>query len=166
MPSAISTVAVTGASGFIGAHIVRVLLERGYTVHACVRNKDDPKNKFLLDMAQQHYDATAGGERLRLFSATLLDDGAYDAAFAGADAVIHAAAVLAIGGTQDPQKDMVDPSTRGTLNVLRSVEKSGVRHYVHTSSVAAVVNMSKVGAFDESDWSDATIESDVAILFC
>ena len=79
-------VAVTGASGFIGAHVVLALLRRGYTVHACVRNKDDAKNKFLLEL----------GGPVRLFSALLLDEGAYDAAFAGAVGVIHVAAVLAI----------------------------------------------------------------------
>ena len=104
-------VAVTGASGFIGAHVVLALLRRGYTVHACVRNKDDAKNKFLLEL----------GGPVRLFSALLLDEGAYDAAFAGAVGVIHVAAVLAIAGSMDPVRDMVEPSTRGTRNVLEEV---------------------------------------------
>ena len=146
-------VVVTGASGFIGAHIVQVLLERGYTVHACVRNKDDKKNAFLTDMA-----ARINIGKLLLFSAELLVDGAYDAAAAGAESMIHAAAVLAIAGSQDPQKDMVEPSTQGTMNVLGSVEKQGVKHYVHTSSVAAVANTHKNATFDETDWSDVPID--------
>jgi nucleoside-diphosphate-sugar epimerase len=152
----ISKVAVTGASGFIGAHIVYVLLERGYTVHACVRNKDDTKHQFLLDLEK-----SINGSNLQLFSAELLNAGAYDAAFAHVDAVIHAAAVLFISDSQDPQKDMVEPSTQGTLNVLSSIDKySSIKHYVHTSSVAAVANMAKGATYDESDWSDVPIELD------
>ena len=135
-------VAVTGASGFIGAHVVLALLRRGYIVHACVRNKDDAKNKFLLEL----------GGPVRLFSALLLDEGAYDAAFAGAVGVIHVAAVLAIAGSADPIADMVEPSTRGTRNVLDSVARCGVAHYVHTSSSAAMYDARKGAALDEADW--------------
>lgn len=148
----ISVVAVTGASGFIGAHIVRTLLERNFFVKACVRNRNNSKNQFLLDMER-----SINCGKVRLFSAEMNDFGSYDEAFAGADAVIHAAAVLFLGASQDPQKDMVDPTVNGTLNVLQSVLKCGVRHYIHTSSVAAIVRDDKQLAFDEGDWGNATI---------
>ena len=139
-------VAVTGASGFIGAHVVLALLQRGYTVHACVRDAADAKNAFLPALAKTH------GGTVKLFSALLLDEGAYDAAFAGAHGVIHVAAVLSIDGSADPVKDMVEPSTRGTANVLRSVARCGVLHYVHTSSSAAVYDAKKGAMLDETDW--------------
>jgi nucleoside-diphosphate-sugar epimerase len=86
--SDISVVTVTGASGFIGSHIVKACLERGFTVHACVRDKDAPKNAFLTELAGE----VGGGGRVVLFSADLTTPGAYDEAVMGADAVIHAAA--------------------------------------------------------------------------
>jgi len=148
----ISVVTVTGASGFIGAHIVRECLERGYTVNACVRNKDDPKNKFLLDMAKD-----IGKGKIQLFSADLVKMGAYDDAVSNADAVIHAAAQVDPAVVKDPWKDMVEPSTEGARNILSSVNKFNVKHYVHTSSMAAVGG-AKGRPSTEDDWSTTTIK--------
>ena len=131
LPGSGKVVAVTGASGFIGAHVVLALLQRGYTVHACVRNVQDPKNRFLRALA----DGTAGS--IELFSATLLDEGAYDAAFRGAAGVIHVAAVLAISDSQDPVKDMVEPSTRGVRNVLGSVRRCGASASLRSTPLLA-----------------------------
>jgi len=148
----VRVVVVTGASGFIGSHIVRECLERGFTVNACVRNKDDPKNKFLLDMASN----TKG--TIGLFSADLVAQGSYDEAVSNADAVIHAAAQVDPGVIKDPWKDMVAPSTEGARNMLGSVNKSpSVRHYVHTSSIAAV-GFKPGGRVSEADWSSVSID--------
>ena len=51
----------------------------------------------------------------------------------------------------------VRPHCSGTLNILGSVDRCGVKHYVHTSSVAAIGNQTKQTAFDENDWGDAMI---------
>eukprot|EP00928_Gymnodinium_smaydae_P022308 TRINITY_DN18784_c0_g1_i1.p1 TRINITY_DN18784_c0_g1~~TRINITY_DN18784_c0_g1_i1.p1 ORF type:complete len:334 (-),score=49.23 TRINITY_DN18784_c0_g1_i1:386-1387(-) len=150
--ASISIVTVTGASGFIGAHIVRECLERGFNVNACVRNKDDPKNKFLLDMA-----ARIGKGNIKLFSADLVTKGAYDEAVSKANAVIHAAAQVDPGVIKDPWKDMVEPSVQGALNILSSVNKYNVKHYVHTSSMAAVGG-AQGRPVTEGDWSTTTIE--------
>lgn len=150
----VSVVVVTGASGFIGAHIVRSCLLRGFTVNACVRNKDDAKNKFLVDMAKD-----IGKGKIRLFSADLTTKGSYDEACRDADAVIHAAAQVDPSVIKDPWKDMVYPSTDGVRNILSSVDKCGnVKHFVQTSSMAAVGGGPGGRPVTEDDWSTTTIE--------
>mmetsp|Transcript_4420 Transcript_4420/g.15362 ORF Transcript_4420/g.15362 Transcript_4420/m.15362 type:complete len:362 (-) Transcript_4420:58-1143(-) len=148
-----STVAVTGATGFIGSHIVKILLERGYTVRAVVRSlKDEARLQFLKDMVKGtkgKLELTAGGD--------LLAEGAFDAAFSGAEAVIHTAAIVEILNKSDPVKNIINPSTKGTANILRSVEKAtSVKRYVHTSSCIAVQSMEKPEdhIFTEKDWNE------------
>lgn len=122
-------------------------------MNACVRNKADSKNKFLLDMAR---DIAKG--KIELFSADLRTMGAYDDAVCNADAVIHAAAQVNTKIT-DPMKDMVEPSTDGVRNILSSVNKSkNVKHYVHTSSAAAVGPPFLGAQRSENDWSSVTLE--------
>ena len=73
-------VAVTGASGYIGSWIVHDLLEQGYAVRACVRDKTKTsKVEHLLRMGAD--DALRGS--VELFQADLAKPGSYDAAFAG-----------------------------------------------------------------------------------
>ncbi|CAL9148782.1 unnamed protein product [Musa hybrid cultivar] len=78
-------VCVTGASGFIASWLVKLLLQRGYTVRASVRDPADPKKT-------QHLRALEGAtERLLLFKANLLEEGSYDAVVEGCDGVFHTA---------------------------------------------------------------------------
>lgn len=131
-------VCVTGANGFIGAHVIRVLLKEGYTVRGTVRNaNDDEKTQFLRDIAR----SLQAEARLSFASADLLTPGSFDDAFAGCDAVIHTAAVVDLT-SNNPLENVVKPSILGTENVLRAIRKNAsVVRLVHTSSIAAVMNM-------------------------
>src|SRR5262245_47877274 len=123
-----STVAVTGAAGFIGGWVVRDLLERGHRVRACVRAVDDDvKVGFLTAMAPY-----ASG-RLTLHAADLDEPGCFDDIFDGCDGVAH---VSHLSSYDNP--DYV----RATCDhIIASVESSGsVRRVVVTSSVAAVIS--------------------------
>ncbi|KAG8388989.1 hypothetical protein BUALT_Bualt02G0182800 [Buddleja alternifolia] len=127
-----STVCVTGGSGFIASWLVKVLLQRGYTVKASVRYPNDPKKT-------QHLLALDGAkERLKLIKADVLEEGSFDSIVDGCDGVFHTASPFFFE-TKDPQADLIDPALKGTLNVLGSVAKTpSVKRVVLTSSEAAV----------------------------
>lgn len=123
---------VTGASGYIASWLVKLLLQRGYTVRASVRDPNDPKRT-------QHLLALDGAkERLHLFKANLLEPGSFDMIVDGCDGVFHTASPFYHAVT-DPQAELIDPALKGALNVLNSCAKfPTIKRVVLTSSIAAV----------------------------
>nr|TKR91590.1 putative cinnamoyl-CoA reductase family protein [Populus alba] len=126
-------VCVTGGSGYIASWLVKLLLHRGYTVKATVRDPNDAKKT-------EHLLALDGAkERLQLFKADLLDEGSFDPVVEGCECVFHTASPFYFT-VNDPQAELVDPALKGTVNVLRSCTKiPSIKRVVITSSMAAVV---------------------------
>lgn len=128
-------VLVTGGSGFVGSHLVRRLLERGYEVHATVRSLTNPaKVRPLRDMQDEFPGA------LTLFEADLLEEGSFDEAMAGCRVVFHVASPFFMPEKiKDGRRDMVDPALIGTRNVLAGIGRTpSVDRLVFTSTVGAV----------------------------
>ena len=146
-------VLVTGATGYVAGHIVRRLLEEGYTVHAAVR---DPDNATKVQHLTELADRLPG--TIRYFRSDLLQTGSYVDAMQGCETVFHTASPCHLA-VEDPQRDLVEPALSGTSNVLQTVnEIATVRRVVLTSSCAAIfgdnadVESSVTGAFTEADW--------------
>ncbi|KAJ4766547.1 Cinnamoyl-CoA reductase 1 [Rhynchospora pubera] len=135
MNSGGKVVCVTGASGFVATWLVKVLLQRGYTVRASVR---DPSNPRKTDHLRK---LDGAEESLQLFKADLLEEGSFDEIVDGCDCVFHTASPFVNDSDPvDPQAELIDPAVKGTLNVLASCKKSSsVRKVIITSSLAAVV---------------------------
>ncbi|XP_062229999.1 cinnamoyl-CoA reductase 1-like [Phragmites australis] len=152
------TVCVTGAGGYIGSWIVKLLLERGYTVRGTVRNPDDAKNAHLRALP-------GATERLALCGADLLDSAALRAAIAGCHGVFHTASPV----TDDPE-EMVEPAVRGTRYVIDAAAEAGtVRRVVMTSSIGAVAmdpNRAPDAVVDESCWSDLEFCKNTKNWYC
>ena len=134
---------VTGASGYIGSHVVANLLARGEPVRATVRDVSDPDRVAHLRALP-----IAEGGNLEIVEMDLFDSDSVDSAIAGCSDLIHTAATVVVR-SRDPQRKIVDPSVIGTKNVVSAVEKSGtIKRIVHTSSTAAIRPM---------DWQDGTV---------
>lgn len=150
-------VLVTGASGYIGSHIVANLLSKGRAVRGTVRDSSDPERiGHLRDME------VAEGGSLEIVEMDLLDGDSVHGAVSGCSSVIHTAAVVVLKSKR-PQEKIVDPSVIGTKNVLDAIDASGtVECIVHTSSTAAIrpQNWTDGQTLTTASWADdATIEN-------
>jgi len=125
------TVAVTGANGFIGSHIVKQLLGKGYKVHGTVQDLARDAVNFLKSLPN--------AKNLSLFQGELSNDGCFDKAFEGCDCVFHLASPTLKDqeDMKNPETDMMDLAVNGTLNVLQSCKKMGVKSFILTSSMCA-----------------------------
>jgi dihydroflavonol-4-reductase len=120
--------AVTGAAGFLGGWVVRLALDRGYRVRACVRNvNDEARVGFLKTMP-----AYASG-RLTLHAGELDQPGCLDEVLKGCHGLAHVAHVSSYA-----DHDYVQ---RVCDHLIASVNNSGsVTRVIVTSSVAAVIS--------------------------
>jgi dihydroflavonol-4-reductase len=150
------TVLVTGATGYIGGHVVREFLEQGYKVRGTVRDlANEKKYGHLLELSRLHTPKDQS-PRLTLFEADLESDANWDEIVEGCTYVQHVASPFPAVAPAD-ENDLIRPAVEGTLRVLRAAAKSStVRRVVVTSSVAAVAyghGDSQSHAFTEEDWS-------------
>jgi len=115
-------VLVTGAAGFLGAHVVRALLQNGDEVRALVR-PGRPRNHIRK----------LGVEMLE---GDLQDEGGMTLACSRVDGVIHCAALISYWRKHASQLQRVN--VEGTMALLRAAAEAPVRRFVHVSSAGAV----------------------------
>ncbi len=113
---------VTGATGFLGSHVARVLCEQGAKLRLLVRATSNLKNLHGLPAE------TVTGD--------LRDPVSLEKAMAGCDTVFHVAADYRLW-VRDPQ-EMYRSNVEGTRALLHAARKNNVRRVVYTSSVATI----------------------------
>ena len=115
------TVLVTGATGLVGSHVTRLLVERGDDVRVTFRDRSRPDNLAGLDVQQVACD--------------VLDRRAVRRALRGVDRVFHIAGMTSLRASRD---QVFRVNVQGTRIVLEEALRAGVERAVHTSSVAAI----------------------------
>lgn len=118
---------LTGATGFLGQHLLKRLLADGFQVKALVRN---PENRDLLSHPQLTW---VSGDIMQIPS--LLD------AMDGVETVFHAAAVVSFARVDYPMMKQVN--VVGTRNVVDCALEKGVKKLVHISSTSATGRIGK-----------------------
>uniref|UniRef100_A0A453L4Q2 NAD-dependent epimerase/dehydratase domain-containing protein n=1 Tax=Aegilops tauschii subsp. strangulata TaxID=200361 RepID=A0A453L4Q2_AEGTS len=154
-------VCVTGGGGYIASWLVKLLLSRGYAVHATLRDPSDPKNAHLMQL-------DGAAESLSLFKADVLDRAALAAAVAGCQGVFHVASPVPAEKIVDPESEVMVPAVKGTLNILEVCSSLKVQKVVVVSSTAAVhydPNWPQGKPKDESCWSDRKVCKDNEIWY-
>ena len=116
------TVLVTGATGFLGSHVTRLLAERGDRVRVLVRPTSEARR---LD-----------GLPVERVAGDLRDAASLARAAEGVETVYHLAADYRLWA-RDP-REIYDSNVDGTRNLLQAARRAGVARFVYTSTVATV----------------------------
>ena len=112
-------IALTGATGFIGRHLLRELPKRGYRLRVLLRRP----SQTAMDCASAVVGDLARPQNM-------------SAALAGVDAIIHSAGIAhAMSGR--PEDDYRVLNTEATIGLARAAERSGVKRFVFLSSIRA-----------------------------
>ena len=115
-------VLVTGATGFVGAAVARVLIQDGWEVRALARKGSERRNLRNLTVEVHEGD--------------LADRASLEAALSGCQALFHVAADYRLGAF-DPRQ-LYETNVEGTRRILDASRSAGVERVVYTSSVATV----------------------------
>lgn len=156
-----ATVAVTGASGLVGSHVVEHLANQGFDVIAVLRTVPDFLQKFIS--------AYAGAGSIKIANASLENEAALQQAFTGAQAVVHAA------GSVDPfgsRESIFATNFGGTESALRAAQLAGVNHFIFVSSLSVITGQGDQYDVDESaplkpcgeSYADSKIEAEKAVM--
>jgi nucleoside-diphosphate-sugar epimerase len=114
-----SSILVTGASGFLGGHLTRLLIARGVTPRVLMRSEHR-----VVDFPLSQVD---------LYTGDLRDADAVAKSMEGVDEVHHCAAMVKSSGRKE---DFFTVNVQGTETLLHAARNNGVKRFVHVSSVA------------------------------
>jgi len=151
-----STVLVTGGSGFIGSHSILQLLAAGHRVRTTVRRlqREGEVRAMLKEGGAEP------GDRVSFAAADLENDAGWAEAAAGCDYVLHVASPFP-PGVPKHEDELIVPAREGALRVLRASRDAGVKRVVLTSSFAAIGygHEPQTTPFNETNWTNIQVDT-------
>lgn len=143
-------VLVTGGTGFLGAYLLRELLQKGYQVRA-IRREASPMHS--VESIQHQVEWVIGD---------MLDLSSVEDAMEGIEKVYHAAAIVSFN-PKDAER-MIHTNTEGTANIVNTALSMGIKKMLHVSSIAALGRKENQSQMDEStQWENSSHNSSYAI---
>lgn len=147
-----STVLVTGGSGFVATYCILALLKAGHLVRTTIRNANR-KNAVLATLGR----TGARVDQLSFALADLESDSGWETAVSGCDYILHVASPFPAGLVKD-ERELIRPAVDGTLRVLSAARDAQVKRVVLTSSFAAIGygHDQRSTPFTEADWTNTS----------
>ena len=126
MTKKIRKILITGSEGFIGSHVVELMLSKGFRVNAFI-------NYNFLN-SSGHLQEIKKNNKLKYFFGDIRDEKTVDTAMKNCDAVLNLAALIGIPYSYDAPSSYVSTNINGTLNLLNYSLKHRVKRFIHTST--------------------------------
>jgi len=149
-----ATIVLTGITGYIAKAVAAKLLNAGHAVRGTLR--DPARAEEIRTALRPHLADPAALDHLSFVPLDLTRDDGWDAAMAGAGALIHTASPFPAAEPRD-ENEVIRPAVEGTRRALTAARKAGLRRVVLTSSIAAAMHCDLPPGrtrIDESDWTD------------
>lgn len=144
-------VVVTGATGFLGAHLVMSLLQAGHSP-LCIKRSNSNLDEFNLIAQFRLRQDLSLLTKVNWIEADIVDILSLDEVFQNAEYVFHCAAVVAFKGNS---ANMYKVNVEGTANVVNACLKAGVKKLIYASSTAALGRTDKdVLITEETQWTE------------
>ena len=124
------TVGIIGGSGFIGSWVTKNFLEENYKVKV---SSTDITNKSKYE----HLQTLTNAVNLEICAMDVLDIPSVEAFVDGCEIIVHAGTPFMLD-VKDPQKELFEPTVKGTENFLEIIAKTaGIKKVIFVASVAA-----------------------------
>jgi len=139
---------VTGAAGFIGSHVCEHFIKLGHSVIGL----DNFDSFYPIEFKEQNLEDLNKSTRFQFYEADIRDKKGLDDIFrdANIEVVIHLAAKAGVRPSIESIEEYYDVNVNGTVNLLESMRKNGVKKMLFASSSSIYGNNAKV-PFSEAD---------------